>query len=403
MSLGSRRRRAPARAALLGALTAVIAGLAAPAASASAAGGPNLARGSAYLVAPANLISGHYYSSFPHTADFGLTIDGAFALAATGDENQTLKRIVAFLADGGKDASGKTVNYWTGIGTRYASGGAIGKEALLAEVVGDNPRHFGGHNLIAALDASVCARATPGTTRCPAAGSFSYASSVFDQALGVLAQLRAGQRAQAAAPVRYLESLQNTDGSFPSLIPGRGQDVDSTAMAVMALHLAAGHTAAADVRSGLAWIASRQDHGGGFPGAGGDSVNSAGLAIQALRLRQASYRPQIAAAETFLARQQNANGGFSAYATGSRASNVRGSTQALGGAVGTSFGTLRRDLSPPAARPARGHWLAYPGLAAIVLVIAGAAGAMLLRRRPRRPGPPHPAGHRADPVGRPRQ
>jgi hypothetical protein len=398
MSLGSRRRRALARAALLGALTAVVAGLAAPA---SAAGGPNLARGSAYLVSPANLIGSHYYSSFPHTADFGLTIDGALALAATGDQNRALSRIVAFLADGGKDASGKTVNYWTGIGTQYASGGAIGKEALLAEVAGDNPRHFGGHNLIAALDASVCARATPGDARCPAAGSYAYASSVFDQALGVLAELRAGPRQQAAGPVRYLESLQNPDGSFPSLIPGPGRDVDSTAMAVMALQLAAGHAAAAAVRSGVAWIASRQDHGGGFPGAGGDSVNSAGLAIQALTLRRASYRPQIAAAEAFLARQQNASGGFSAYAGGSGGSNLRASTQALGGAAGIPFGTLRRDLSRlSAARPDRSFWpIDLSVLAILVLALAGAG--VLRRRRQRRPGPARAGHDQADPVGRP--
>jgi hypothetical protein len=348
----------------------IAAGLLAPAASAAAR--PDLVTGSAYLVAPANLIGGHYYSSFPHTADFGLTLDGAFALAATGDENHALRGIVSFLSDGGKDASGKSVNYWTGIGTAYASGGAIGKEALLAEVVGDNPRAFGGHNLIAALDASVCARkGAGGAERCPAAGAFSYDTSLFDQALGVMAQLRAGQDTEAVAPVHFLEHLQNADGSFPSLIPGSGQDVDSTAMGVMALSLAPGPAAAADVRAGVRWIASRQERDGGFPGASGNSVNSAGLAIQALTLRQASYRPALARAEEFLAAEQNANGGFS-IGPGQHGSNVRASTQALGGAVGTPFSVLRRDLNgAPSPRtgtgttpPAPGHSATSPGPAA---------------------------------------
>jgi hypothetical protein len=404
MPLGSHRRRVLARTVMLGAVTAAVAGLTAPAASAGTVTGPNLVKGSAYLVSPASLIGGHYYSSFARTADFGLTLDGAFALAATGDDDQALKRIVAFLADGGKDATGKTINYWTGIGTRYASGGAIGKEALLAEVVGDSPRHFGGRNLIAALDATVCARAAAGgPARCPAAGSYSYASSAFDQALGVMAQLRAGQRGQAVAPVRYLESLQRADGSFPSLIPGHSQDVDSTAMAVMALRLAPGHAAGAAVRSGVAWIASRQEHDGGFPGAGGDSVNSAGLAIQALTLRRSHYRSRIAAAEAFLVREQNANGGFSPDAGSQPGSNLRASTQAVGGAVGTSFGALRRDPSQPAASRSRsGHGIAYlAGLLVIGLAIAAAAAA-LLRRRQHRPGPPQSVRKPADSVGRPR-
>jgi hypothetical protein len=307
---------------------------------------PNFVRGSAYLVSPANLIDGHFYESFPGYADFGLTIDGAFALAATGDDRAALKKIVAFLDGDGKDPSGNTVNNWTGIGTASASGGAIGKEALLVEVVGGNPRHFGGRNLIAALNASVCARATQGAgSRCPAAGSYAYGTSVFDQALGIMAQLREGQGRPAAAPIAFLERLQNADGSFPSLVPDSGdQDVDSTAMAVMALALAPGARAAADVTAGVAWIAGRQEKNGGFPSATGESINSAGLAVQAMTLKAADYQRQIAADLAFLAREQNSDGGFRAYATGPQGSNLRASTQAVGGAVGTSFGTLHRAL-----------------------------------------------------------
>jgi hypothetical protein len=354
------RRRAVASAVLLMGACALL-GASAPGAAAGTQGagsrgtGPNLIAGSAYLVAPGNLIAGHYYESFPGTADFGLTIDGALALAATGDQDAALRKIVTFIDHDGKDPSGLTVNDWTGIGTSDASGGAIGKEALLAEVVGSNPRSFGGHNLIAALDASVCTRpsaggpSSGGTVSCPAAGSYLNATSVFDQALGIMAQFRAGQASAAAAPVAYLESLQDASGSFPSLIPpGGGPDVDSTAMAVMALALAPGARAAADVVAGIAWIASRQEHNGGFPGMGAESINSTGLAIQALTLRAGVDQARISAARAFLASQQNGNGGFNADA-GQPGSNLRASTQAVGGAVGTSFGTLRVELSRPAA------------------------------------------------------
>jgi len=402
MPTGFRRRG-------ISALTAVLAGVALAAgtgssAHAGAAERPNLVKGSAYLVAPARLIGGHYYNSFGRTADFGLTIDGALALAATGDQDQALKEIVSFLAHGGQDASGKTINYWTGIGTRNASGGSIGKEALLAEVVGANPRDFGGRDLIAALDASICPRAgAGGSARCPAAGSYSFASSVFDQSLGILGQLRAGQRRQAAAAVRCLERLQLANGSFPSLIPGTGGDVDSTAMAVMALALVPGRGAAADVRAGLAWIAGRQNPDGGFPGAGGNSVNSAGLAIQALALRQSAYQTRIAAADAFLAREQNADGGFSLGPGSQPGSDLRASTQAVSGAAGIPFGTLRRALSHPAtASSGPGGWTTA-FIVIVVLAVAAAVAAATMRRRRRRSPAASAPEIRADPVGRHRR
>ena len=371
--------------------------LAAPPATASAAtasaAGPDLARGSVYLVQPANLIDGHYAESFPGYADYGLTLDTAFALAATGDQDSTLEGIVTFLDHNGKDPSGSTVSDWTGVGTKYASGGSIGKEALLAEIVGDNPRDFSGHDLIAALNASVCARPSAGSgARCAAPGSYAYASSVFDQALGIMAQLRAGQASQAAAPVAYLESLQNSDGAFPSLIPSSGdQDVDSTAMAAMALARAPGAAAAADVSSAVAWIAGRQEKAGGFPGVGGDSINSAGLAIQAMSLQAARYRAQIGAAETFLAGEQNADGGFNADASSRPDSDIRATAQAVSGAVGISFAALHRNLSGTSPPPPHRTRPPHPDPKRSVHRRAPApAAATEPARRPVRPGPVRP-------------
>jgi hypothetical protein len=209
---------------------------------------------------------------------------------------------------------------------------------------------------------------------------------VFDQALGIMAQLRAGQASEAAAPVRYLESLRSANGSFPSLIPpSGGPDVDSTAMAVMALALAPGPRAAADVAAGIAWIAGRQEHNGGFPGAGAESINSTALAIQALTLRAGAHRAQISAALAFLASQQNSNGGFNADA-GQPGSNLRASTQAVGGAAGTSFGTLRIDLTgaaPTASQPRQAESTRAPGLVLVVAAVAIAALVLLVFRRRR--------------------
>lgn len=317
--------------------------------------GPDLKKGVAYLTGADRLRQGQYYTAggdSPH-ADFGLTIDGAYALAATGLNNAKLRGIVDFLDHGGKDGEGRTLHDWTGTGTSYPAGGSIGKTALLAEVVGRDPRDFGGQDLITALGKAVCAKASTAPDRsCAAKGAYSYAPSVFSQSLAVLAQLRAGEKAAAEEPIAYLESLQKDNGAWPSLIPSTNDsDVDSTAMAAMTLDLVGGDTADKAVDAALDWIASRQLADGGFPGAAGNSVNSAALAVQGLSLDAGSYRNEIAKAEKFLAGQQNSDGGFNVAEEGQRGSDLRASTQAVGGATGISFGVLERDLRGTSEQP----------------------------------------------------
>lgn len=319
--------------------------------------GPDLRKGAAYLTAATRLKQGHYYENGPGTgfADFGLTIDGAYALAATGNDNAALRGIVDFLDHRGKDGftPGRTVDDWSNIGTSHVAGGSVGKLAVLAESVGRDPRKFAGHDLIAALGQAVCTAPSKGTDRsCPVKGAYRNAPSVFSQSLGVIAQLRAGEKDAASEPVAYLESLQYPSGAWPSLVPSTGDsEVDSTAMAAMALDLVHDAKSEAAVDKALRWIATRQLADGGFPGAAGDSVNSAALAVQGLSLDAPKYGAQIKKARKFLAGQQNADGGFKVAAEGQRGSDVRASTQALGGVVGTSFGTLLRDLSGTKPQP----------------------------------------------------
>jgi prenyltransferase beta subunit len=317
--------------------------------------GPDLKKGVAYLTAAANLKQGHYYTAGTGSAraDFGLTIDGAYALAATGLNNAKLRGIVDFLDHRGKDGEGRTVDDWTGIGTPYAAGGSLGKTALLAEAVGRDPRHFAGHDLIAALAKAVCTKPSPAPDRsCAAKGAYRYAPSVFAQSLAVMAQLRADEKAAAKQPIACLESLQQSSGAWPSLIPStKDSDVDSTAIAAMTLDLAGGTKADKAVDKALAWIASKQLTDGGFPGAAGDSVNSAALAVQALSLDAGKYAAKIAKARKFLASQQNTDGGFNVAKGGQRGSDLRASTQAVGGATGISFGRLERSLTGTSPQP----------------------------------------------------
>ncbi|MFF0740281.1 prenyltransferase/squalene oxidase repeat-containing protein [Streptomyces sp. NPDC004111] len=317
--------------------------------------GPDLKKGVGYLTAPARLSRGQYYAADPVSgrADFGLTIDGAYALAATGLDNAKLRGIVDFLDKGGKDAAGRTVHDWTAIGTKYAGGGSIGKTALLAQSVGRDPRAFGGKDLIAALGGSVCAAPSTLPDRsCAAKGAYAYAPSVFAQSLGIMAQLRAGESAAARAPIAYLTSLQHPSGAWPSLVPATGDsDVDSTAMAAMTLDLVGGTASRTAVDKALAWIAAQQLPDGGFPGAAGNSVNSAALAVQGLSLDAAKYSTRIAKARAFLAGQQNTDGGFNVAKEGQKGSDLRASTQAVGGTTGVSFARLNRDLTGTGPQP----------------------------------------------------
>jgi hypothetical protein len=333
-----------------------IALLAGTAAGASAAPAPDLGRAVHYLatttgasgiVNGTSLAHDGYWEAFDQFADFGLTIDGAFALAATGTDNTTLQHVVTFLREAKTDPSGNSVDSWTGIGTQFASGGSIGKEALLAEVTGYDPRAFGGHDLIAALTNVICTT-TDVPNGCGGSGNYAYSTSTFSQAFGVIAAIRAGDTAGAAGPVAFLESLQQSSGAWPSFIPSTGDsDVDSTAMAAMALALLPDDaTAAAAVTHALTWIAGRQSPTGGFAGVAVDSTNSTGLARQALMLAGSQYASHIAKTTTFLAARQNADGGFDVSAGDQSGSDARASAQAVGGIVGTSFGTLSDVLAP---------------------------------------------------------
>lgn len=357
-SVSATRIRARGIVVAAAAITILTLGLAAPAwaAPGPTSTTPDLASAVHFLAttttasgsAGTSLAKNGYYESFGTFGDFGLTMDGALALAAAGTDNTDLAKVLDFIDQRSKDGSGNTIDTYTGIGTAFAGGGSIGKEALLAEVTGNDPRSFGGHDLIAALEKIVCTT-TDANNGCSAPGNYLFATSTFSQSLGIMAQVRAGDATNAVAAIAYLESLQNAQGAWPSVLPAGpnpNADVDSTAMAAMTLALLPNDaTASAAVAKAEAWIASQQVSDGGFNGAAGESTNSTALAIQGLALARSTYSAEIAKARVFLAGEQNTDGGFSVGPGGQMGSDVRASTQAVGGIVGASFGTLSDIVS----------------------------------------------------------
>ena len=319
----------------------------------AATSAPDPQQATSYLTAPAQLVDGHYYDPYGvGQADWGLTIDGALALAAQGGHSLAYTKLVDFMAGNGKDAAGTDVISWTGIGTDYVDGGSVGKLALLADVAGRDPHAFAGHDLVAELAKARCTGTTSiGQSSCAGKGGYAGGSSVFKQALGLIGEARSGAGdAAVAQPAAFLLSLQNTDGGWPSLIPSGGgtSDVDSTAMAVMALTLVPGDTATAAAQRGIAWVAGKQLSDGAFPGyapAGSEpahSTNSTALALQALRLSSGNHATQITKALGFLAGSQNGDGGFD-IDSANDGSDVRATTQVVNGIVGRSYATLLND------------------------------------------------------------
>lgn len=274
------------------------------------------------------------------------TAETAFALAATGGHTGTLDRLTAYLR--------RTVTAFAyPNGTREApEPKAAARLALLARINHDAPRDFGGRDLIGGLARAVCP-ARDKSTGCEAEGAYTHTHSVFGQALGIMAQLRVGEHRSAAAPVDYLLDLQQPSGAWTGVIPTGGPDeVDSTAIAAMALDRVDDPRARAAVDRALAWIASRQLADGGFTGAAGTSVNSTALAVQGFSLDAKTYADRLGRARAFLAGQQNADGGFNT-AKEDRGSDLRASTQAVGGTTGISFALLDRRLParPPVTTP----------------------------------------------------
>ncbi|MGI8879468.1 MAG: prenyltransferase/squalene oxidase repeat-containing protein [Jatrophihabitans sp.] len=305
----------------------------------------NTTTGASYLVK--QLVDGDHYEPFgPGFGDKGLTIDGLFALAATGGHAATVAKIAAYTAKNGADYSFVNDN-------TYFTGGAVAKVALAAEVAGQNPRKFGGINYISALTSHEC---TATSADCYAVGAYQGVSAFFGQALALLALLRADV-APSAEAVAALLALVCPAGGFTSMTSActtdAGADPDSTALAAMALQAVGGHTA--EVGKALSSLSHTQNADGSWDSATKHSTNSTGLAIQALSLETGTYSSQISKARTFLADRQNKDGGVT---TGNDPdypdSDLRASTQAIGGYVGTSFATLvaTPDPSPPPTHPA---------------------------------------------------
>ncbi|WBB80389.1 LPXTG cell wall anchor domain-containing protein [Micromonospora sp. WMMD882] len=278
--------------------------------------------------------------------DWGLTVDGLLALAATGVDTPTRQAATRQVA-----AHVRSYNSYDDYGIEgFTDGGATAKLLYAASAVGADPTDFGGYDLRAET-LSLVAGADTGhqrgrITSRTTADSGPDASNTFDQSFAVLGLVRSG----GAPPetVDFLVRQQCAAGGFrlyPDTASGPSPacdeqpdavlDVDSTAMATQALLAAAedGATGAADAaRRGVDWLVTRQHADGSFGGSGptvGANANSTGLAGQALAAAGRDAEAARAAGALTALQLTTATGGAAAADAGAVAYDTAGFTAAV--------------------------------------------------------------------------
>ena len=233
----------------------------------------------------------------PDFRDYGLTADVAMAFAEI--------RQAAPLAEVSDALAAEVDSYTTGADFGapddvYA--GPVAKLTVVAQVAGDDPRAYGGVDLVQRLNGRVATTA-PIAGRIEDRSDFGDFANTIGQAFAARGLARAGS-GRADHVVRFLLKQQCSAGFFRLEFSGkrkadqscdaasaanRAPDTDATALAVLALRALpkadrtrATRTAATDA---VAWLKLRQKPNGSFGGGvatEASNANSTGLAAWAL-------------------------------------------------------------------------------------------------------------------------
>ena len=324
----------PLRRALLPTLlaAAVTITVAAPASAAPAADSTVVAKAAALLahdLSDAGTIVGSYQDDKGKTVtytDYGRTIDAALGLLAAGGHDGTVGRALTTL-EGGEAVTSYTQGA-PGDKAGAAYVGATAKLAFLVSATGGDPTKVAGVNLITQLTALETADG-----RFADNSSFGNYANVFGHAFALLALKQAGQTVPDAI-VQGLISAECADGSFPETYPKSGTpctgSVDATGLVLQAL-AAVGQSSSAAAKSATTWLTGQQKSDGSFPGQA--PTNATGYAVLGLD----AVGAPLGNALTYLAGQQNPDGGLRTGAAGATASDDFATAQALPALAGKTF------------------------------------------------------------------
>lgn len=268
-------------------------------------------------------------------SDLGAARRGAAWLGRAvpgGGNGQSADTAVALRAAGvlsAREKPGRAAALRSGARSYATTPGAAGKVALGLVALGAHaPRCAGGVDLLARMQAGL--------------HRGRYGRTMFDQSLGMLGTRALGHAVPRSA-VRYLQRTRRGGGW--GVIAGQGDDVSSTAMAILALRAAGAGASHATVRAGLSWLGRQRTPSGGFALGRRDrnESNSTALAIQAY---QAVGRHDTRALHA-LRGLQRGDGSFN-FAAADAGSRVIASTDAVVALTGRHVPVVAL------ARPARG-------------------------------------------------
>ena len=289
--------------------------------------------------------------------DYGLTADVVLALDASGSGKVAARQATQSLRT--------HVLAYTGFGNlkeHYA--GASAKLLVVTAAQGDNPRAFGSgprRNLVAGLRSLECGTATRKDCarrdrgRFADVSTFGDFSNTFGQSLAIIGLVRTTRSGPSADAVAFLRRQQCADGSFPESYHAAActGSVDATGFAVQALTAVGGKRSAAAATTAAAagrWLARQQHADGSFTANGSRNANSTGIAAQAL---------------TVLGRDKAAT----------EARSFLRRLQVLCGGKAADRGKIRYDLKGGGDTP-RATSQAIPALAGATLVDVSARGAV---------------------------
>lgn len=235
----------------------------------------------------------------------------------TGDSGgATTDVLLGLLATGGHDIEVDAVLSWLeGQAATFAAGNgpAAGKLAMAVAAAGEDPRSFGGVDLVAEIEAQL-----QPSGQC---GGFGYA---FGQALCILGLVRSGAPVDQAA-VDFLMTFQDEATGAYGFFAGSDftADNDSSGLALAALAGVVDQPGArASAQAVRAYLRSARDAGGWWPGF--SPVNTTALAGSGLLL----VGEDVTAAQSWLVSQQLADGGLPNTADGTT-SDLMATAQAL--------------------------------------------------------------------------
>jgi hypothetical protein len=254
------------------------------------------------------------YAGLNGSTDPGTTADVALAIAAAGTDPNTVSNGGASMIDFLKVQAGAYGN----------SVGGAAKLVLAAVAAGDDPRDFGGQNLVQ----TILSHFDPST------GLFD--SQLYVHAYAVLALTAANQSVPMAA-VNALEQHQATDGgwAFTGATDAGQADSNTTAVAIEAL-IATGHASSPTLPKAMDYLSKLEADDGLFayqptPGSSlvGDA-NSTALVVQAmLATGQAHDSAPVSKALTALDTLRNGDSGAFAYRKDTPGDNLLATVQAI--------------------------------------------------------------------------